>query len=405
MLVPCSNLKLKMNKLYLFFTRILCIFGSVYQTFKLSEIHFSYETTTNVRFESQTETSLPAVTVCYYKIFQLNEQIWRQNSRNTTILWDRVSHSTIQDQFNDLAQSPRRLDRCRLYTKQLTQEKNYINCSDVASYVEYLEGLSYCFTIFPQLNGEPDDKYSVFETENPYLYYFALKRNNESHPKDTIRVHMHSRSQVFYDNYSKGKQNIEVKERDYILLKYSKIVVKHVFNANTCFEGQTREECISKCKVKNFIHKTSKYPSNFATNERNSSLMFDRIVSSGVDVSAEECRSLCDQRIDCYKEYFTTGITYGEYPERVNDTFQVIIEYPTQPLAVYEVNLKMHLEEYLCLLSSIFSLWFGVSVLLFTDYCPVLFDNFKQYFKPFGNRIDKIADKESVKKESDYYHY
>ena len=51
----------------------------------------------------------------------------------------------------------------------------------------------------------------------------------------------------------------------------------------------------------------------------------------------------------------------------------LIIEYPSHPTTVYEISLKMTFEEYLCLIASIVSLWFGFSILLFTEICPKIF--------------------------------
>ena len=55
--------------------RILCTIGCVYQMFNLNVIYFSYETITNVRYETQRETYLPAITICYEKLDQFSDNI------------------------------------------------------------------------------------------------------------------------------------------------------------------------------------------------------------------------------------------------------------------------------------------------------------------------------------------
>ena len=51
--------------------KIVCLLGCVYQTFKISELYFSYETTTNVRYETEKLVNLPGITICYDKKSQL----------------------------------------------------------------------------------------------------------------------------------------------------------------------------------------------------------------------------------------------------------------------------------------------------------------------------------------------
>ena len=71
------------KNIYVILMHILCAFGCVYQMYNLNVIYFSYETTTNVRYETQTDTYLPAITVCYEKRHQIKNEIpryvWREH--------------------------------------------------------------------------------------------------------------------------------------------------------------------------------------------------------------------------------------------------------------------------------------------------------------------------------------
>ena len=160
-----------------------------------------------------------------------------------------------------------------------------------------------------------------------------------------------------------------------------------------CFEGQTKDECIYKCKIEHFINKTGTYPNSLMCDQRNSNKKFWRNVYLKFDVSDTECRRSCNQMTECYKEYFVMNSQFVSYhPSAKSDptVHQVIIEYPAQPSLVYELNLKMHFEEYLCLLSSILSLWFGISFVMFTDFCSIIFLKLKDYFSPLV-KVDPLA--------------
>ena len=41
---------------------------------------------------------------------------------------------------------------------------------------------------------------------------------------------------------------------------------------------------------------------------------------------------------------------------------------PSEPTVVYEISLKMSPEEYVCLMASVLSLWFGISILMLTQF-------------------------------------
>ena len=153
-----------------------------------------------------------------------------------------------------------------------------------------------------------------------------------------------------------------------------------------CFVGQTRDECISKCIVNHVIEKTGKYPPNYLTNNRNSSLLF--VYSSKVNNIShivKKCQIFCDSKTECSTKYFDT---YPSFSGGNQNYIDIIVQHPAHPNTIYEINLKMCVEEYLCLMSSIFSLWFGFSILMFTDFCRLLFTKIKIYFQTYNiNRI------------------
>src|ERR1700753_965590 len=54
-----------------FLSKVLCLMGCVYQSLRISELYFSYETITNVKYETQNTINLPGITICYSKLIQL----------------------------------------------------------------------------------------------------------------------------------------------------------------------------------------------------------------------------------------------------------------------------------------------------------------------------------------------
>ena len=62
-----------MNKYFKVVIYMLCSIGCVIQITQISEIYFSYETTTDVKYEDEDPIQLPALTICGPKMYFVNE--------------------------------------------------------------------------------------------------------------------------------------------------------------------------------------------------------------------------------------------------------------------------------------------------------------------------------------------
>ena len=61
----------KMVEYFPLIVKIVCLFGCVYQSMRISELYFSYETITNVKYEDEPWIELSGLTICYPKISQV----------------------------------------------------------------------------------------------------------------------------------------------------------------------------------------------------------------------------------------------------------------------------------------------------------------------------------------------
>ena len=151
-----------------------------------------------------------------------------------------------------------------------------------------------------------------------------------------------------------------------------------------CYVGQTRGQCIFQCVIDEVFIETRSFPGSYMSNNFNSTLKFDmRSNKSKFLNDHDQCLKLCERRIECKKYYFLNYPIFWKNPvfrRALGNFTKFFIEYPAHPSTLYEISLKMSVEEYLCLMSSIFSLWFGFSILMFTDFCRLLFIKFRFYF-------------------------
>ena len=358
---------------------ILCAFGCVYQMYNLNVIYFSYETTTNVRYETQTDTYLPAITVCYEKRLQIKNEFLDMFEGNISRSLDVLNSLTIQDQFKAM-KSP----MSRILCSAEIKGKGNVSCTDVSNFTQYISAFSYCVTIFPQLNNEQDDNYQV--DVSAFIVKFLMKNYPVKH-LDTIQIYLHQRKELFRKDDYRGTLVIDLHNTDICVVKYKTVIHRYNFKPNPeCFVGQTRDECIFQCVIdQNFI-KTKSYPWSYMTNDLNSTLKFDFTFNDtqNLNEQAQICTQLCDLKTECERYYFSKYPIFWKNPDFRYDQgnfTKILIEYPAHPTSLYEISLKMTFEEYLCLMSSIFSLWFGFSILMFTDFCRLLFIKFKFYFQ------------------------
>jgi hypothetical protein len=89
--------------------KLFCLFGCLYQISKITKIYISYETTTEVKYETESIISLPAITFCTFKGFFIDNKIgWNYLSNGTftsTEAENLLNKLKIKDQFKTLFSS------------------------------------------------------------------------------------------------------------------------------------------------------------------------------------------------------------------------------------------------------------------------------------------------------------
>ena len=352
-------------------TSILCFIGCVYQTINLNVIYFSYETTTNVRYETQTDTYLPAITVSFHA-----KNKWKQFKTQfiENVEGDPdgfIGHMTIQEQLGQLQLKPYIVPYCFV-----TLISGLVECQGASNYSHYINQRSYSFTIFPQLNEEPDDNFKLSEIEQFEMKVFlVIIAFRKEHGEDReFFIDLHQRDYVFYKNGA-SSLFINSNKTNRGIIEYNVVIVKYMFEPfGGCFDGQTGEHCIDKCVIEGYIAHFGEYPGDYFTKDKLNLKFSPQIFST--QSSTERCKVKCNAKKVCYQQHFISRYVNVDFDMNFDQSY-IFIKKPTIASTIYEISLKMSVEEYLCLMSSIFSLWFGFSILMFTDFCRLLFIKFK----------------------------
>ena len=218
--------------------KVLCLLGFVYQCFDISMIYFSYKTSTNVKYESQTFVDIPGVTLCYDKLEQINDHIRTQlyQKFKTKDDWKikYLNNMTIREQLNVFAIEPVKLQDCFLRWNIRAD----IKCNLTKNYTNSFDGLAYCVTVFNQHgdnehNEQGDDKYRVRNSENNnklMISFETKKLNRQVYSIDDILVKLHDRKELPNRAYTKGTLLINQHYNAFVYVKYQKTIVKYLFN-------------------------------------------------------------------------------------------------------------------------------------------------------------------------------
>ena len=148
-------------------SKVLCLMGCVYQSLRISELYFSYETITNVKYESENRIELPGITLCVSKLSMVTDEYHEdleQQSNDTNIQLSIINNLTISEQRSKLNNVSSRINTCNAINDKSNQ---YVSCSlRQDNLITYLSTNSICFTLFSQLSGEPEDWYAINNVEN-----------------------------------------------------------------------------------------------------------------------------------------------------------------------------------------------------------------------------------------------
>ena len=376
-----------MPSIFGFLWKIVCLLGCVYQSFKISELYFTYETTTNVKYEEESSVELPGITICYRLLSQVKtaftKRIFNYNDTNHyndyNIFGD---NTTLQELTNYLDKSPLRLKTCQAKT-----DKNYTDCDQIKNITDDFDGQFYCFTLFRQ-DEEQDQIFSVKKSRNNLKTFVSIIMNKmnlgNENIRDQIFLTMHSRREIIKQVYGKGSFILYPDYSDYTLIDYQKTVVKYLFKqkTNPCFVGQTGEDCNHQCQIDEFIKITGKYPIRYLFNSYRNSKLTSSTRQEFIEFNGtDNCSKKCAKYTDCFKEHFICESSPSKLGASNWKDFGIFINFPTHPTTIYEISLKMSFEEYLCLIASIVSLWFGFSILMFTQFCQILFNKIINKYK------------------------
>jgi hypothetical protein len=112
----------------------------------------------------------------------------------------------------------------------------------------------------------------------------------------------------------------------------------------------------------------------YQTHDSGSNLLMNVELNKTFNLILEQkCEKYCGLENDCLKEYFVP-----EYRRRPieNQLFLIYIDASLYPILTIKHSPKIQIDEFLCFITSIISLWFGFSVIMLSDICSLVLKKF-----------------------------
>jgi hypothetical protein len=393
-----------MAKIFLYIFKLFCLFGCLFQVSKIIKFYLSYETITEAKYETETIISLPAITLCASKSLFIKEEFYLKYFPNGKASIREVegilNKMKIKDQFEALHSTKEvsKMIGCTVMQTMAFNISNILNitnrlkCEEISAVRISINFERCCFTLFSQMNGESDDRYLIDYDVSTRHFEKSLVKIYIPFGSTTSLFYFHSRIESVTEDFRPYPYTLNIQSERQSIIRFKKIRVELMSKPykTSCFDYKnigyySRADCIFKCKVGNYAKNQSEWPAKFYTDDRRSDLVMNESSYNSMEFElSDKCRELCGESKDCFAENYELSEirSYGE-----NGLFTIVIPLPTIPTLIFTHWPKIRFEEFLCFIGSIFSLWFGFSIVMLSDVCLLVVKQVKNVTNKFNTKV------------------
>lgn len=292
----CLRKFIDMNKIYRLLFALLCLVGCSFQVYNISQIYFSFETTTHVKYENVVNISLPAITICIDKKYLLRKQFFPQfigleneNSNRDEFyakILQFINNFTAAQQLDILYGAQEVFgNECRVITPigfDNNGTGDYIPCQDIQPIRRSIDFYESCFTIFDEFYQNMDNqseeelnkKFSINFDVSIQNYWLEIMNLKVLLNIKSFKLFLHSRKQRIRDSFDYNMITIWKKLGEKSCIKYHLTEVNLMPEpySTKCFEfdgkgHRSRLDCIFNCKIETLRKKYKKWPGNYLMDE------------------------------------------------------------------------------------------------------------------------------------------
>jgi hypothetical protein len=421
--VKMKNVKYELTPIYLLFCLIL-LAGCIWHVLGVSRLYFEYKTNVNVRFERERLVQMPAITICSNVTQTIRRDylmkrfpLYINKITEKWILTQYLRRLTIREQLLNATVSPHQFFNSCSVMKPIAYEDRhdieYVDCKNISEYRQYINYYVKCFTIVSQLNNENNDNYIVdydATVRDNGFQLFHLLLNDEY--LDSVNIFFHSRHTPF-----KGYFGGQINDLHLNTTKYSGYSLTYVKTTTellpspyetSCLDYnsigyKSQSHCIAKCKANYYMKLFNGWHADIPAPEDVPDIHFASLFlreNKTLDkMMSNNCVKTCSKKENCFNEYFNIKVVEkwkkGDNTDNqsIGDKLhEILIFLPTGMITKYTHSPRLHLQEFICYAASVFSLWFGISIITFS-----------KFIYAFLHYLTHKNDKENDIQKSDCY--
>jgi len=342
--------------------------------------------------------SLPAITICIRKNLLLKEEHFSHFSLNDLkkrsieydIIDEYLNNLTVEQQFNAIYSAKEVFNNSCQVMKPISFKipDFYINCELISPIKQSIDYIQSCFAFFTQINKEPNDRYFIDHDVSTKNYWSEMLKITIGLNISVIHLYLHSRYEMITDLNDDRFERITLNPNQISYTKY------HVTNVQlmpkpyktscvdyTQFGHRSKSDCILKCRIKYFRDHYRGWPGDYLTEQSSDEYMFDitifEILKKNGSLNlmlGRSCRKFCGFSNDCFKQYFSFKTSIDQNFDQLNSILYIYP--PDLPTLIFTHSPKIEIEEFICFIASIVSLWFGFSVMMLPNVCSLIFTSF-----------------------------
>ncbi|XP_054162140.1 uncharacterized protein LOC128960094 [Oppia nitens] len=388
-----SNITIRSIKtLFIILLLLICS----YQVYKICYLYLSYCTTTSVTYDQLSDLSLPGITLCFDKQWILRDDYKQQmlkqyNASVNSTDWKRLVNSlSIAGQMNVLLSMDEIFGNSCHVLKPLafaSRSGYYIPCHTITPVIQRMDYQNMCFTFLSQLSDETDDRYVIRDDLIYKDHFNDLFHVSIAGQIPSVNMIIHSRFEHMVNTGKKRMLKFANRPKTVHYTEYHQTVVHSLpapYETNcydyTLIGYKSRLDCIENCRVEWMADYVTGWPGNYMTDNLTSDALIVNMYELFHEnytldaVFGDHCRRECGTCIECCLAYY--DVFQSEHNcEDINE-FIVVLSPPDLRTLIITHTPKLSFEEFVSLIGSLVSLWFGVSVIMLTNSTVDLFGQY-----------------------------
>lgn len=346
----------------------ICLIGCVLQIIEVSNIYFSYQSIVNVRFDFNKFIDLPAITLSSRKQNLIDYEYLKRNFPNQSDYIKVFNSLNVHQQHLATFSAKSIIHKCMLFYYGKNTFKMWVPCDQVSRIKYHFTEQYKYYTIFSQYENDTDERFiKYFDNSNDGQHVFVKIFLNKN-LLQSFNIIIHNRKYP----PSEGQEKLiytRDKSEEHLSITKTTISLLPSPYITACFDYRqigykSRQDCVHNCKHDYYRqHFGRLYEGSIIEASSDEYWNSTLIPRDHLKWMFNNCTQMCRLE-NCYNEYYSVEeipikATLSAKSETFILSLYAHINYDTTCTHLP----KLQFTEFLIYVGSVFSLWFGISMI------------------------------------------